>query len=89
MQYMIVERFKKNKVRAVYERFDEKGRLMPEGLVYIDSWIDEKVETCFQLMESPSREKLEEWISNWDDLTDFEIFPVISSDRARAKVLKT
>lgn len=85
MRYMILERFKD--VTAVYKRFDQKGRLMPEGVIYIDSWIDEKVETCFQLMESPSREKLEEWISNWNDITDFEIFPVISSKEAREKVL--
>jgi len=86
---MIIEKFDSKKVKALYERFDEKGRMLPNGVQYINSWIDEKVETCFQLMESDSLEKIEEWISNWDDLADFEIFPVIDSAKAKAKVLGT
>jgi len=89
MKYMIIEKFDSKKVKALYERFDEKGRMLPNGVQYINSWIDEKVETCFQLMESDSLEKIEEWISNWDDLADFEIFPVIDSAKAKAKVLGT
>ena len=87
MQYMIIERFHPGKIKELYKRFDEKGRLMPEGVVYISSWIDESVETCYQVMESESPEKLMQWINNWKDLADFEVIPVISSAQAKAKVL--
>ena len=84
MRYMIVERFKD--APAVYRRFREKGRLMPTGLVYISSWIDEDVERCFQLMETPDRALLDQWIANWSDLMDFEVYPVITSSEAAQKV---
>ena len=87
MLYMIIERFHPNKIKELYERFDKKGRLMPEGVHYINSWIDEKLETCYQVMESESQEKLLEWISHWKDLADFEIIPVLTSAQAKAKVL--
>jgi len=86
MLYMIIERFHEGKIRSVYERFDEKGRMMPEGVSYIDSWITEDLNTCYQVMESVSEQKLKEWISNWNDLCDFEIIPVITSAEAKAKV---
>jgi len=86
MLYMINERFHEGKIRSVYERFDEKGRMMPEGVSYIDSWITEDLNTCYQVMESVSEQKLKEWISNWNDLCDFEIIPVITSAEAKAKV---
>ena len=88
MQYMIIERFKPGKIKEVYERFTEKGRMMPDDVIYINSWINEEVTVCYQLMESPSVEKLNEWISNWNDLTDFEIVPVISSAEAKEKVMQ-
>ena len=85
---MIIERFHPDKIKELYERFDKKGRLLPKGVHYIDSWVDEKVEICFQLMESESIEKLQEWIKHWKDFAEFEIFPVINSAQAKAKVLK-
>lgn len=88
MVYMIIERFHPGKVRTVYKRFEEKGRMMPEGLNYVNSWIDEKITTCYQVMETDSQEKLNEWISHWNDLVDFEIIPVISSAQAREKVFE-
>ncbi|MCP4441780.1 MAG: DUF3303 domain-containing protein [Aureispira sp.] len=81
--YMIIEHFHQDKLKEIYDRFDKKGRLMPESVHYINSWIDEKVEVCYQVMEAESREKLLEWISNWEDVTDFEIIPVIDSAKAR------
>jgi Protein of unknown function (DUF3303) len=87
MVYMIIERFHPGKVKELYNRFDEKGRMMPEGVNYINSWINEEVSICYQLMESPSIEKLQEWISHWNDLADFEIIPVISSAEAKQKAL--
>jgi hypothetical protein len=86
MKFMIIEKFKQGKVKEVYKRFEEKGRLMPGGLTYIDSWITEDVSTCYQLMETNDKDKLHEWISNWNDLTDFEIVPVITSEQAKEKV---
>ncbi len=77
---MVVEHFKD--VAAVYRRFGERGRMMPAGLVYISSWIDEKLERCFQLMETPDRALLDEWMSKWTDLMDFEVYPVITSQEA-------
>ncbi|MCB0576823.1 MAG: DUF3303 family protein [Saprospiraceae bacterium] len=86
MTYMIIEHFHPGKVRALYERFAEKGRLLPPGVEYINSWIDEKIETCYQLMESESLEKLMEWTANWSDYATFEIVPVISSAEAKERV---
>ncbi len=85
---MVIERFHPDKVKALYERFDQKGRLLPNGVKYLDSWIDVNVEICYQLMESESVEKLQEWVSYWEDLADFEIVPIISSEKARKKVLE-
>lgn len=87
MQYMIIERFHPSKVKAMYERFTEKGRMLPQGVTYINSWINESVTGCYQLMESESLEKLQEWINNWKDLVEFEIVPVISSEKAKEIVL--
>jgi hypothetical protein len=83
---MIIEKFHPGKVKNLYQRFEEKGRLMPEGVNYINSWIDTKINTCYQVMESDSEGKIHEWISNWNDLADFEIIPVITSAQAKEKV---
>jgi hypothetical protein len=86
-RYMVVERFSHGP-QPVYERLAERGRMMPEGLVYVDSWIDEGDRSrCFQLMETDDPGLFDEWTSNWSDLMEYEIVPVISSaeavDRAR------
>lgn len=88
MQYMIIENFHAGKVGEIYQPFDEKGRMLPEGVRYINSWINETVTTCYQLMEAESPEKLNEWISHWKDLADFEIAPVINTEKARAIALQ-
>ena len=86
MVYMIIERFYPDKIKELYKRFEEKGRMLPDGVSYINSWIDEQVSICYQVMESRSEEKIHEWISRWNDLADFEIIPVISSAEAKEKV---
>ena len=86
MVYMIIERFHPGKVKDLYKRFDEKGRMMPDGLNYINSWINEEVSICYQVMEADAEEKLYEWISHWNDLADFEIIRVISSAEAKEKI---
>jgi Domain of unknown function (DUF3303) len=86
MLYMIIEKFYPGKVKNLYKRFEEKGRLMPEGLTYINSWVAENLSCCYQLMETDETEKLDEWVNNWNDLADFEIIPVITSGQAKEKV---
>ena len=86
-KYMIIERFHPNKVQELYARFEEKGRMLPEGVHYIESWIEENVKICFQLMESETLDALHQWIEKWKDLSDFEIVPVISSAEAKKLVL--
>jgi len=86
---MIIEKFHEGKVKALYQRFDEKGRMVPDGVKYIDSWINEDVTICYQLMESRTKELLNNWIERWKDLADFEVIPVISSAEAKKKVLQS
>jgi hypothetical protein len=86
MLYMIIERFHYDKVKELYKRFEEKGRMLPEGVKYINSWINEEVTICYQIMESDTEKKIHEWIRNWNDLADFEIIPVITSAEAKQKV---
>jgi len=86
MQYMIIEQFRPGKVKEMYQRFSEKGRMMPDGVTFVGSWINESVTVCYQVMEAESREQLQIWIDNWKDYVDFEVIPVISSTEAKAKV---
>jgi hypothetical protein len=83
---MIIENFKDRDPVPVYRRFRDHGRLAPEGLNYISSWVDENLERCFQLMEAADRKYLDEWIGNWDDVVEFEVYPVISSSEAAERV---
>jgi len=86
MLYMIVEHYRDADPRPVYQRFREKGRMAPDGLDYVSSWIDDKLERCFQLMECDDRKLIDEWISAWDDIVSFEVFPVMTSPEAAARV---
>ncbi len=81
---MVVERFKD--ASAIYRRFRERGRMAPEGLHYVSSWVDEKLERCFQVMETHDRRLLDAWMANWNDLTDFEVYPVMTSQEAAEKI---
>lgn len=88
MLFMIIERFHSGNPTPVYARFRSQGRLAPEGLVYISSWVSEDLKVCYQLMEADKRELLDEWIGNWEDLVDFEVVPVMTSSEASKKVLE-
>ena len=85
MIFMVIENFKKSSAKAVYDRYEKNGRMMPEGLSYINSWVDKKFEKCYQVVECDDTNKLQEWISNWQDLVDFEIIPVMTSNEAYEK----
>jgi hypothetical protein len=84
---MIIEYFKEGAVKKVYQRFDEKGRMMPAGVTYINSWVESNYNRCFQVMECPDKESLDEWISNWQDLVDFEVIPVVTTKEAKQNLL--
>lgn len=86
MLYMVVEHFKDQDPLPVYRRFRDHGRLAPEGLHYVSSWVDEKLERCFQLMETDDRRLLDEWLSKWSDIVSFEVYPVISSKEAAERI---
>lgn len=86
MLFMIIEHFKNQDPVPVYRRFRDRGRLAPQGLRYVSSWVDEKLERCFQLMEAEERKHLDEWIANWSDVVDFEVYPVISSAEAAERI---
>ena len=86
MLYMIIEHFKNQDPVPVYRRFRDRGRLAPEGLRYISSWFDEELEHCFQLMEADDLKPLDEWLANWNDLVEFEVYPVISSQEAAERI---
>lgn len=84
--YMIVEHFKNGNAAPVYERFRERGRMLPDGLSYVSSWVDQKLERCYQLMETDNPSLLDQWIECWNDLADFEVYPVLTSQEAAEKV---
>jgi hypothetical protein len=79
MLFLVIERFKNGDPQPVGERFQRMGRMMPEGLTYISSWVGTNGSCCYQIMESPGAELLDEWISHWQDLVDFEVVPVLTS----------
>jgi hypothetical protein len=83
---MVVERFTQGP-GPVYERAAEQGRLLPDGLVYVDSWVDERLDRCFQLMETDDPTLFDEWTARWSDLAELEVVPVLSSAEARERVL--
>lgn len=86
MRYMIVEHFRDGDPRPVYARFRERGRLMPGGVHYVDSWVSDDLTRCYQLMECDDRTLLDAWMAAWSDLVMFEVHPVITSAEARARV---
>jgi len=86
MLYVIVEHFKNGDAMPVYRRFRDQGRMAPEGLVYVASWVDQKLERCYQVMETDEPALLDAWMANWSDLVDFEVHPAVTSAEAAAKV---
>jgi hypothetical protein len=83
---MVVERFRDGDARPVYERARDRGRMLPEGLRYLDSWVEANLGRCFQLMECDDLTLLMAWIARWADLVEFEVIPVVTSSQASAAV---
>jgi len=82
MLYMVIERFKNRDAKAVYRRFRDKRRMAPDGLVYVESWVETNFDRCFQLMECGDVRLLEQWADHWRDLVEFEFVPVRRSKEA-------
>lgn len=86
MLYMILETFREGNAIPVYRRFREKGRMAPDGLRYVSSWVTEDFRRCYQVMECEDPKLIDEWIAQWNDLVEFEIIPVMTSAEAAAKI---
>jgi uncharacterized protein DUF3303 len=83
--FMVIERFKDQNLHAVYRRFREHGRMTPEGLAFVGSWVEASGSRCFQLMECDDLRLFQQWIAHWHDLAEFEVVPVVlGKDTAEA-----
>jgi hypothetical protein len=89
MVFMVIERFKNGDVKAVYRRLRDRGRGMPEGLRYVNSWIEASLDRCFQVMECDDVRLFQQWITHWNDLIEFEIVPVAPSSEVREAIEST
>ena len=83
---MVVEHYRRGNAVPIYRRFREKGRIAPDGLRYVSSWVDDKFEHCWQIMETDQPALLDEWMANWNDLVEFEVHPVITSAEAAERI---
>ena len=83
---MIIESFRGGDPVPVYRRFRDRGRLAPEGLRYVSSWVTQDLTRCYQVMECEDRSLLDRWMANWRDVTDFEVVSVMTSAEAAASV---
>ena len=73
---MVIENFKPDKYDIVYERYAEKGRMLPKGLLYMDSWTSRSANRCYQLMQTDDSSLFAKWIENWSDLVDFDVVEI-------------
>jgi len=86
MLFMIVEQFRNGDAVPIYRRFRERGRMEPDGVRYISSWVTEDMRRCFQVMEAESRGQLDQWMDRWKDLVQFDVVPVITSAQAVERI---
>ena len=87
MLFMVVESFRNADARPVYRRFRERGRLAPDGLRYVASWVTDDMHRCYQVMECDDPALLEAWMAQWRDIVDFEVIPVMTSAAALEKIM--
>jgi hypothetical protein len=86
VQYLVIERFRGGDPAPVYRRFREQGRLAPDGLAYVASWVTADLTSCYQVMETADRALLEAWMARWSDLVEFEVHAVVASAEAARRV---
>lgn len=84
MLFMVIERFRNQDAKSVYRRLQEKGRLMPEGVTFVNSWVEADLGRCFQLTECGDVTLLQRWVAEWSDLVHFEIVPVVPGGETAA-----
>ena len=82
MIYVIVEKFRGGDPVPVYRRFRDQGRMAPDGLEYVASWVTADLATCYQVMRCDDRALLDQWLANWSDIVDFDVFPAMTSAEA-------
>lgn len=82
---MVVENFEPGRKDDIYTRFRAKGRMMPEGLFFVESWLERQGDRCFQLMETDNPVLFDQWIENWKDLASFEVIPLESPEELSAR----
>ena len=87
--YMIIEHFRDGDPVPVYSRFRERGRMAPDGLRYVSSWVTTDYAHCYQVMECDDKKLLDDWLSHWADIVDFEVITVVTSAEAAAGILGT
>ena len=86
MLFMVIEHFRAGRVPDVYRRLRDKGRMAPDGVRYVSSWVDFEFRRCFQVMDTVDEALLRQWLAHWDDLVDFEVVPVRTSAEAAAAI---
>ena len=86
LRFMVIERFCNGDAKPVYERFRQRGRLAPDGLAYVASWVDSGLRCCYQVMETKDPALLDRWMDQWRDLVEFEVHEVITTEEAAARV---
>jgi len=86
MHYLVIEHFRDGSLAPIYARLRERGRLMPDGLHYVTSWITDDLTRCYQIMETADRALLGQWMAEWADLTEFEVLPVLSSAEVQQRL---
>lgn len=86
MLFMVVETYRDGDPKPVYRRFKEMGRMAPTGVRYVSSWVTTDFERCYQVMDCEDRASLDDWMSKWNDLVQFEVIPVITSEKAAAAI---
>lgn len=83
--FMVIERFIGGDARAIYQRLQEKGRMMPENIKYVGSWIADDMSHCYQVMEAELAADFQPWMDEWSDLMEFSVVPVVTSAEAAAR----
>jgi hypothetical protein len=86
MLFMVIERFKPGTIPDIYRQLRDSGRSLPDGLTYVDSWIEASFARCFQLMACDDARLLQAWVLQWGDLVDIEIAPVVPSGETQEVV---
>jgi hypothetical protein len=89
MLFMVIERFKDDDMLPIYKRVRDEGRQFPDGLRYIDSWVEPNFSRCFQLicfqlMECDDLRLFQQWCLAWRGSgVSLEIVPVVGSLETR------